>query len=190
MPTWQSILWIFQVFFARWCGIMASKKSFLRMTIIVPSASAFGRRGRLKGPSAPSGMWSSTTSILLLYLLVLEVAAFQQNFGKIGKSELLLLLSLGWQSSRALVGLGGQSKLGAVLRGAAAQRGAVRRRVIARKGPILLHHFTWFDHGARRSTTRDDGKALYFFLTQFVCSARDENQFMPYFNKRVLHTFE
>lgn len=29
-------------------------------------------------------MWSSTTSILLLYLLVLEVAAFQQNFGKIG----------------------------------------------------------------------------------------------------------
>ena len=28
------------------------------------------------------------------------------------------------------------------------------------------------------------------FLTQFVCSARDENQFMPYFNKRVLHSFE
>ncbi len=35
-------------------------------------------------------MWSSTTSILLLYLLVLEVAAFQQNFGKIGKCAKLL----------------------------------------------------------------------------------------------------
>ena len=106
MPAWQSILWIFQVFFARWCGIMASKKSFLRMTIIVPSAASAGfggRRGRLKGPSAPSGMWSSTTSILLLYLLVLEVAAFQQNFGKIGKSELLLILSLGWQSCRPTI---------------------------------------------------------------------------------------
>ena len=68
------------------------------MTIIVPSAASAGfggRRGRLKGPSASSGMWSSTTTILLLYLLVLEVAAFQQNFGKIGKSELLLPLSLG-----------------------------------------------------------------------------------------------
>ena len=98
MPAWQSILWIFQVFFTRWCGIMASKKSFLRMTIIVPSAvasaasaSSRGRR-RLKGPSASSGMWSSTTTILLLYLLVLEVAAFQQNFGKIGKSQLLTRL--------------------------------------------------------------------------------------------------
>ena len=77
---------------------MASKKSFLRMTIIVPSAvaspaaaSSRGRR-RLKGPSASSGMWSSTTTILLLYLLVLEVAAFQQNFGKIGKSQLLTRL--------------------------------------------------------------------------------------------------
>ena len=67
-------------------------------TTIIPSAastasaaSGSGHRGRLKGPSASSGMWSSTTSILLLYLLVLEVAAFQQNFGKIGKSELLLL---------------------------------------------------------------------------------------------------
>ena len=111
LPTWQSIFSIFQVFFARWCGIMASKKSFLRMTIIAPSAASAartyttasargpatsGHRGRLKRPSASSGMWSSTTSILLLYLLVLEVAAFQQNFGKIGKSgpsELLLLLS-------------------------------------------------------------------------------------------------
>ena len=109
MPAWQSILWIFQVFFTRWCGIMASKKSFLRMMIIVPSAvasaasaSSRGRR-RLKGPSASSGMWSSTTTILLLYLLVLEVAAFQQNFGKIGKSELLLPLSLGWQSWRGTI---------------------------------------------------------------------------------------
>ena len=98
IPAWQSILWIFQVFFTRWCGIMASKKSFLRMMIIVPSAvasaasaSSRGRR-RLKGPSASSGMWSSTTTILLLYLLVLEVAAFQQNFGKIGKSQLLTRL--------------------------------------------------------------------------------------------------
>ena len=46
------------------------------------------QRGRLKRPSSSStaaGMWSSTTSILLLFL-VLEVAAFQQNFGKIGKT--------------------------------------------------------------------------------------------------------
>lgn len=69
-------------FFGCWSGMMADTKSHYNVLLV------YQRRGRLKRPSASLGMWSSTTSILLLYLLVLEVAAFQQNFGKIGKSKL------------------------------------------------------------------------------------------------------
>ena len=65
------------------------------------------QRGRLKRPSSSStsaGMWSSTTSILLLFL-VLEVAAFQQNFGKIGKTFFCFYVLILLYSSHNTMGL-------------------------------------------------------------------------------------
>ena len=77
-------------------------------------------RGRLKGPQtkwSPTKWSSTSTSILLLYLLILEVAAFQQNFGKIGKSE---------QTKNFLV--------------------QCRGKLLSKEAIFARHTFAWFDH--------------------------------------------